>query len=329
MENKKNRLKKALTFILKLGITASGFYLVFRSVDFEQIRFDFTLENIGLFLVAFAMSLIAETFAVRRFEAVADTDLKNIEFFKINLIGRFFNLFLPTSIGGDVIRAVKLGSATKAGAKSTVTIFIDRLTGISIVALISSVTSLILMITGNFEIIPLVGKISIFALSSLVVLAWIIIFIRPLFDLTIKIIEIFPIKKIRDFAIKTLESFEYVRKLDKRNLATGFINSVFVQICTSLVVYLLGLMLDLNVPIYYVIVFRAIGDLLLLAPISINGLGVRDYIFKFLYEPVTNSPNVVLLSPFLFLVLALQGAIGGILYMTEKSKIEDLKEKAA
>ena len=44
-------------------------------------------------------------------------------------IGKFFNLFLPTSVGGDVVRIYKLGKEIGDGEAATASVFVERFTG--------------------------------------------------------------------------------------------------------------------------------------------------------------------------------------------------------
>jgi hypothetical protein len=53
-------------------------------------------------------------------------------------------------------------------------------------------------------------------------------------------------------------------------------------------------------------------------PISISGLGVRDYVFKELYGSVTDSPQVLLLAPVMFILVCSIGVVGGIIFLFDR-----------
>jgi len=311
--------KKQITFMVKLCVTLLGLYLVLKQVDLSQVTFEFSTRNISFFAISLALSFIAEYFATKRLQVVSDAALSTWEFLKINLIGKFFNLFLPTSVGGDVVRAVKLGSHTNAGAKSTVTVFIDRLCGLTVIAIFSLTTFLITAIGGMYTI-PLIGQISIITLSAMVGGVWLAIYIKPFSLLLLKLIKFIPIKKVKDFGTDVIHSLDHVRNFSFRILAKAFLFSIYVQIAYSGVIYFMGQILHLEARFYHVVIFRAISDLLLLIPISINGVGLREYIFVMLYGTITDSPNVILLSPLQYIVLAVQGIMGGIIYAIDSKK---------
>jgi hypothetical protein len=49
---------------------------------------------------------------------------------KLYLVGGFFNTFLPSGFGGDVVRVVELGQEEAENTAALGTVFVDRLTGI-------------------------------------------------------------------------------------------------------------------------------------------------------------------------------------------------------
>ena len=50
--------------------------------------------------------------------------------FSYYVIGQFYNLFLPTSVGGDVVRAVELGRFSGRPADAMASVFVERYTGV-------------------------------------------------------------------------------------------------------------------------------------------------------------------------------------------------------
>ncbi|MBD3328976.1 hypothetical protein GF357_00575 [Candidatus Dojkabacteria bacterium] len=309
-------MKKWISLFVKATIAIVGLFLVYRNVDFQAFSLSITWENAGYFIGALISSLIAEMFAVFRFRAIANNELKIWSFIKINIIGKFFNMFLPTSVGGDFMRAAKLGKYTKENGRAVLTTFIDRLIGITVVAFLACLTCLVLLITGEF-FIPVVGSIAILVLSIVVLIAWLMIIVPKFEFLFRSFSKVIPISSVRKFVDEVINSLGCIRRLPIKRIAFGLIYSLGVQFFSSILVYLLSYILDLNINLFHIIIFRSISDLLLLIPLSINGLGVRDYIYKYFYGSVTSSPNVVLLSPMVFLVMTIQGIIGGALYVID------------
>ena len=55
--------------------------------------------------------------------------------------GMFFNLFLPTIIGGDAVKALLLARETGAPARATMSVFMERNTGLCALLLIALVAA--------------------------------------------------------------------------------------------------------------------------------------------------------------------------------------------
>lgn len=56
---------------------------------------------------------------------------------RLYLVGYFFNNFLPTNVGGDVARSIVLGRSTGRLAVATASVFVERFTGLIMLAFIA------------------------------------------------------------------------------------------------------------------------------------------------------------------------------------------------
>src|SRR5205085_1159720 len=62
-------------------------------------------------------------------------------FVRLYFIGMFFNLFLPSSVGGDVVRAWYLNARSGRGMAAAVSVFIDRFSGLLVLLALAVVGS--------------------------------------------------------------------------------------------------------------------------------------------------------------------------------------------
>ena len=126
--------KKALTFILKFGVSAGILtYIVWK----REIKWqDFKLVNpwciVASFFCIYAQLCLT---SVRWFSILRTAGVKCsfIEAFSLQMQGMFFSQFLPGgSVGGDVVKAGILATRTPPGGKFNVvfSIFVDRLCGL-------------------------------------------------------------------------------------------------------------------------------------------------------------------------------------------------------
>jgi len=96
--------------------------------------------------------------------------------FAYYLIGQFYNMFLPTSVGGDLVRSYELGKYSGRQADALASVFVERYTGVITLLLVAAVAVLTQLARFNqsFIIVTLV----IFALG-LSLIAWLVIDDRP------------------------------------------------------------------------------------------------------------------------------------------------------
>lgn len=128
-------MKKHLGTILRLSITLIGLALAFGSIDFREVvdkfanaawpwlLLAFLLINLSLVLRAYRWHLLLHGLGVR--------NVKFSRLVELYFAGNFFNAFLPSGFGGDVVRVVEVAQEVPTDV-ATGTVFLDRFTGLLI-----------------------------------------------------------------------------------------------------------------------------------------------------------------------------------------------------
>lgn len=121
-------------FFLQLGISLTALFFILRQARLKAV-FDEMKEADVLYLAPAAfMALFGMSIGSFRWGRLTRALGHSVSFgflFKSYLVGTFFNTFLPTMVGGDIVRAADLAKKTKCGGMRALTIIIlDRLTGI-------------------------------------------------------------------------------------------------------------------------------------------------------------------------------------------------------
>jgi uncharacterized membrane protein YbhN (UPF0104 family) len=180
-------------------------------------------------------------------------------------IGMFFNLFLPTSVGGDVVRTwyvtEREGAALPKERRRTaafLSVFADRATGLLALVSTAGVAALCypaLLPPGlAWTVAGLVGGV----LLGLLLLPWLC-----------RLAGLHP--RLRFFSDAASIYFRH-----PRTLFVAVVLSVLVQAANAVLAWLMGEALGLRVsPAYYGIV-APLTALLALLPISFNGMGLRE-----------------------------------------------------
>ncbi len=134
--------------VLKIGFTSLLLYLVLRKMDFNVVKKTLSQSNPLYLLLAvltfFISQIIASSRLISFFKSI---HLKVGFLFNLRLyfLGLFYNLFLPGGIGGDGYKIWLLNKNYKLPAKRVFwALFFDRLSGLWAIALIT--VSLIIFI---------------------------------------------------------------------------------------------------------------------------------------------------------------------------------------
>ena len=139
-------MKRTLLFVAKAAVSAVLLILLYRRVDLialrEQLRHAQPIWLALFFLLLAANTLISSL--KWRLLLAADNLIQPLgRLFASHLTGSFFNLFLPSTIGGDAYRIADIGRHTSGTARTAASILADRLTGFLALALYGLVFSFV------------------------------------------------------------------------------------------------------------------------------------------------------------------------------------------
>lgn len=132
------QIPKILKFTFKVLVSLLALFVVFRNLNLSDLGSTLAEFRIDCYVLALILNLFNQFLSSIRIFLLnkKKTDLWML--IKLTFIGNFFNLFLPTSFGGDFIKAYYLGK--KNGDIKTGSIFLfDRvygITGLGLVALL-------------------------------------------------------------------------------------------------------------------------------------------------------------------------------------------------
>lgn len=247
----------------KLRIGASGLllgWLAWRT-DWRQADDAFTHLRVGYWLLAVLTYALAQVISSVRWALLARPlgfRQPVRQFIGFYYIGMFFNLVLPTSVGGDVVRAWYLDGGSGRRFDAFVSVLADRGSGLVILVLMGGAAVLLCPLDLPPAVSRTVGGLAGGTLLGLAALPLVLRYTRR-FD------------RARQIADKGLV---YLR--DVRLLALTTVLSVLVQTANVLLVWLIGLSINAPVrPAFYWVLMPAVTIVTLL-PVSVNGMGVRE-----------------------------------------------------
>lgn len=304
LKNEKKTGQFDFSFLLKLSVSSIAIiYLVLR-VDWSAF-IDHLQEMKGIFVILSFASVIG-SIIVSGYKWFLLCRLHgNVSFrecFRWYYIGFFFNNFLPGSIGGDVLRIYF--ASKKLGAQPAIaSVTVERLfAGVSLVT--CSVTGLMFYNMGNSVLL----QISLFI--AILVLIYCFIFASSFQKLVIKLLG----KKVVPF-YETIEMYKKHKGILLKLIVLSFAFQLFYILVSSF----LFLAMDVSIPFVAQVGFISLISILTMIPISINGLGVREGAYVFLFSTLGVAESVSLAVSLMFFMLVLIGtSIGGIIWLFEK-----------
>jgi len=259
-------------------------------------------------VVLFFLGILAVAFRLRFVIQVHGTKLSVAAAYYVNLVALFFNNVLPSSVGGEMMKAYYLYKESKGSVSVFSAVVVDRLFGLITMLLISISTIFFFdSAQGSHKIMG-----SIVMLTATTVTLGLFIFNKKIVDILCQLhIPLLPaifIEKIREIYRAMYEYREH-RGIFGRCMALTLVGQT-TYIITN---YLLARSLAIDIPLPFFFFFVPILLLMGAAP-SVNGIGVREAIFLFYLTEFTTPEKALSLSLLTTFFMILVGMISGVIY---------------
>ena len=298
--------------LLLLGVLACG-------MDWSQVRAAFASLRLDLWLLAAVVYAVTQAVSSLRWQLLARPlgfDDPFRQFLGNYYVGMFFNLVLPTSVGGDVVRAWRLASQSRRRARAFLSVIADRVSGVFVLVLLA----LAALPFRPTELPPwLTWTVAGLAGGALLALTFLLLVGRttgshlPLLGTRYPSLDTW--YSGRGTFSRLLLS---IRNLDtaicpsRRVFVLSTALSVVVQLANVLVVWLIGQGLSLSVPGNYYLIFVPTVTLLTLLPVSLNGMGVREGATALMLAPLGVDAGTAVTLAFLWFAAFVLPSLGGV-----------------
>jgi uncharacterized protein (TIRG00374 family) len=234
---------------------------------------------------------------------------------EIFFVSTFVGTFLPASVGGDAVRAYSLSRERVSGADAVATVFMDRMLGVASL-LIMGVAGVMFARDLASNRVVLASLALTAAVSILTVL---MIFSERIGTGFARLAAAFPSPAMQRLGGGIIES---VRRYAAHHnaLLTVLASSIAVQMLRVLQAYCLGRALGLGVGLAVYFAFIPLILLVMLLPVTINGLGTGQaaFVWFFARAGVESAPAFAL-SILFVLALQLVGNLPGALIYAFKA----------
>lgn len=281
--------KNTIFHILKVIVSLLLLAFIASKIDWVQAYSNLKKADYLLIVVVFLLILLERVQLTYKWNLLLWVRGIKISFWRlfwIYAISAFWGLFLPSSIGSDVVKGYYLIKDNAEKAISISSVLVDRILGILTLLLLSIIA---LYVGGD-----MISKINI----KLYLLAFLFFFLAALYffqkartaALLHNLLDKVKFKSIASKIIKLhLSVLEY--KKYPKTLYIAFIITLLVNVTRVMIFYILSLAFHIQIPVIYFFIFIPILTVVIMIPISIGGLGVGEGAFITFFALIGISIN--------------------------------------
>jgi uncharacterized protein (TIRG00374 family) len=307
-----------LKLLVRLGVSAALLYFVLRSIDLTALWARVVSMNplwLALALIVYAAQQMIGVWRWDRLLRAQHVEVEKRKLAESIWVSMFFNNFLPSNIGGDVVRITDTAPAAGSKTLATTVVLVDRALGLTALVLVAAVGALIAWLTGVY--VP--G--SRWLWIGCVVLVAAAIFVIAMPDLVSHLLA--PLRALQKPWVteRAQRLEEAVMRFGKapRVMAGAFGGAIVVQIAIVAFYLLTAKGLSVPLPMLLGAVLIPVSLAVQMAPISINGFGVREAVFAFFFRrfglPADAAVALSLVSTGMVMGLSL---VGGLLFVKRR-----------
>jgi uncharacterized protein (TIRG00374 family) len=245
--------------------------------------------------------------------------------FRLTIISNFFGVFLPGSIGPDLILCYNMARSTERKEMALSAIIFIRITVLLIMA--------VLAFAGSFH--PLVARLDIQLLTGGALVAFAAYFFlmsnRHMLHLAEKALGSLNRHRLTALLYKTYFALSQIGR-NRRSLlkiAPLLATSAVIKIIAD---YFIALALGIEIPLLYFFVFIPIITIVSAIPLTFAGLGVREGSYAGLFAlagiPAAQSITVSLTSFSLVIAIAVMGGVFYIIWGSKMTSLDGIKNEA-
>jgi uncharacterized membrane protein YbhN (UPF0104 family) len=307
-------------FILKAAVSAALLLLLFRRVDAARLWTVARTASPFWLVAALALYTLMILVSAWRWGLLLTAQGIRLPFHRLTssfLVATFFNNFLPSNIGGDVVRIADTAPAAGSKTLATTVVLLDRGIGLLGLMLMAAVGASAVTKFGSFG--PLgpgvlwgsLGFGAIVATPAFLNPHWLARVLRPL--------RVLHPEWVDERIGRLTAAFSRFREAPSA-LAGCFAGAVAVQ--AVLVFFYVAIAHSMRIPIGFpeLALIVPISFLVQMLPVSMNGFGVREATFGFYFTRLGLPLESALLVSFMGAALVMLFSVsGGVAYVARRS----------
>ncbi len=299
----------SLTSMLKIVVSVGLLALVLTRVGWRETWQTISTARLSYLAAALALDLLSIPVRAYRWKVLLDALGVRVTLARLTglyFVGTFFSDFLPTGVGGDVVRAYEIAEQTQNSAAAVGTVLVDRATGLLVLFLMASFS----LLFSRSLVSPQIALVILLLTAA----GWggsIFLMRRDWLErlgLWRFVARFRPLEKV----------YECVHACGSRAIGRALGVSLALNVLLVFLNYLVAIALGARVSLWYFLLFVPIISFLLVLPVSLSGWGVRQggYVYLFSQAGVPAQAALTLSLIIQFFQLGI-GLIGAVIYATE------------
>ena len=305
--------RTALLWIVKIVVSVGLLYLLLSRVDLARLWSVARQASVPWLIAALALYFAMVFVSAWRWEILLRAQgiaVRLLTLLRSYLIATFFNNFLPSNIGGDVIRVRDTARAAGSKTRAATVVLVDR--GIGLLGLVFvAAAGASMMPPGSPTAGPFGPGLLWFTLAAGLALA------TPMVLMPERVGKLLtPLKAVHQEWVeerigRMVSSLTRFRETPVA-LTLGFAGAIIVQAVLVFFYAAIARALSIPIPMAHLAVLIPLSFIVQMAPVSVNGLGVREATFSYYFTqlglPLESALALSFLGAVLVMVFSLTGA---------------------
>ena len=311
------KTKPVLILFMKLLVSAGLLTFFFTRIHVERFVGTLLAADFSYIALALVVYLVSQGVSTMRWAMLVrplgfGTPFKDLILYY--LIGMFFNLFAPGTVGGDVSRvyylardqeSVQAQGWSTSTVRAAIAVFMDRAIGMVVLIWLGAAG---LLLFPAYAVPPALRSVT-FVLALGFILAGLLL---PVFRRLLPEDGHTLVVKLR----LALRSY----RAHWRAVITAVLLSLVIHLIQSWMHVVMGWALGIDIPFSYCVIAYPLVGAFSALPISLNGFGLREGGYLFLLGIIgINSEKGIAFGLLLFVIVAIDSLLGGIVFLLRRN----------
>jgi uncharacterized membrane protein YbhN (UPF0104 family) len=303
--------RRGWRWALRVGVSLAIVVYILIDVDWSDLGHAIAGVHLAWLAAAVAVYLTAQLLSAYRWSLLGRAlafEQPWLAYLRDYYIGMFFNLFGPSTVGGDVARALYLSRGRRRGVAINCVVF-DRLSGLAV--LMGLAAAVMLLAPPDF---PEPLRLLVLAGGSALLLGW---WLLP------RVVRLLP----RGMRVRRMVEEDLAPLWRDRRLLLGVgATSLCFHLMQVGQQWLVARAVGIRLSFAYCLAFHPLLAVMMAIPISISGFGVREggYLY-FLTRIDVDDSHAVTMGLLWWVVAAIGGLVGGLVFLRTGAMLPRLR----